>query len=444
MGEFPGWQPDPSGRHQERYFDHAGAPTRLVRNHGFESTDEEWDPAEEGTDAWSGGVNAGVASSASDETRAPTLPWPMPHPYFASAGHMKLGWNEGGFEILKLGVLRDEVDGIFPLSQDGWQQCWEVLVRDYPELAEAARDAISQVQVASDTSAAGPGQASESSMRKWPWIVGAAALTALVAIGAALGLTRGSQPHKESTAARKAPATATTSTTVAIQATTTTAQSGSSPEVTPALPKSFAGGGLPAVHAGPAGRLDVIFIGTPYSEGSDTVVPVEVLNATGGDVSYVDISGPAMSGSTVVGSGDSQHVQPAILAPKEVAFGAVVYHVAALPSGTTFDLSAKASSDLLSVANVKVVQANYAPAGANGGPGVAGSVTNTNSTTIKGPIEADLYCFGPTGAFLSVSSGVAAGGNDLPAGSTGSYSIGIKGPAACTSDFLVGSSGFTY
>jgi len=443
MGEYPGWQPDPSGRHQERYFDHAGAPTRLVRNHAFESTDEEWDPVTESTEASREGGNAEFAGSPTDETRAPTLPWPMPHPYFASVGHMKLGWNEGGFEILKLGVLRDEVDGIFPLSQEGWQQCWEVLVRDYPDLAEAARQAISQVQMASDASTAGPGQASESSRRKWPWAVAVAALMVLVAIGAALGLSRGPQPHKESTAVRKGPASATTATSVANRVTTTTAQSGSSPEVTPALPKSFAGGGLPAVHAAPAGRLDVIFIGTPYSEGTDTVVPVEVLNGTGRDVSYVDISGPAMSGSTVLGSGDSEHVQPAILAPKEVAFGAVVYHVAALPSGTTFDLSAKASSDLLSVANVKVVQANFAPASANSGPGVAGSVTNTNASTIKGPIETDLYCFGPTGAFLSVSSGVAAGGNDLPPGSTGSYSINIKGPAACTSDFLVGSSGFT-
>jgi len=36
-----GWRPDPSGRHQERYFNAEGVPTRLVRNDGFESTDEQ-------------------------------------------------------------------------------------------------------------------------------------------------------------------------------------------------------------------------------------------------------------------------------------------------------------------------------------------------------------------------------------------------------------------
>jgi hypothetical protein len=41
MGETPGWQTDPTGRHQERYFDSAGAPTGLVRNDGLESTDED-------------------------------------------------------------------------------------------------------------------------------------------------------------------------------------------------------------------------------------------------------------------------------------------------------------------------------------------------------------------------------------------------------------------
>lgn len=42
MEGFPGWQTDPTGRHQERYFDSAGVPTGLVRDDGYESTDEDW------------------------------------------------------------------------------------------------------------------------------------------------------------------------------------------------------------------------------------------------------------------------------------------------------------------------------------------------------------------------------------------------------------------
>ena len=41
MGGFPGWQTDPTERHQERYFDSAGVPTALVRNDGIEFTDED-------------------------------------------------------------------------------------------------------------------------------------------------------------------------------------------------------------------------------------------------------------------------------------------------------------------------------------------------------------------------------------------------------------------
>jgi hypothetical protein len=40
MEGFPGWQTDPTGRHQERYFDSAGVPTGLVRNDGFQFIDD--------------------------------------------------------------------------------------------------------------------------------------------------------------------------------------------------------------------------------------------------------------------------------------------------------------------------------------------------------------------------------------------------------------------
>jgi Protein of unknown function (DUF2510) len=37
---FPGWYPDPTGRHPERYFDGRGLPTQHVRNDGVEFLDE--------------------------------------------------------------------------------------------------------------------------------------------------------------------------------------------------------------------------------------------------------------------------------------------------------------------------------------------------------------------------------------------------------------------
>jgi len=41
MDGHSGWQPDPTGRHQERYFNDNGIPTDLVRDDGIEFTDED-------------------------------------------------------------------------------------------------------------------------------------------------------------------------------------------------------------------------------------------------------------------------------------------------------------------------------------------------------------------------------------------------------------------
>lgn len=41
MDDQSGWQPDPTGRHQERYFRSNGIPTDQVRDGGIESTDED-------------------------------------------------------------------------------------------------------------------------------------------------------------------------------------------------------------------------------------------------------------------------------------------------------------------------------------------------------------------------------------------------------------------
>ena len=40
MNHYPGWYQDPTGRHQERYFNSDGIPTQFVRNQGAESWDD--------------------------------------------------------------------------------------------------------------------------------------------------------------------------------------------------------------------------------------------------------------------------------------------------------------------------------------------------------------------------------------------------------------------
>jgi hypothetical protein len=216
----------------------------------------------------------------------------------------------------------------------------------------------------------------------------------------------------------------------------------SSSALTPTVPSTFGGNAQPALATGKSGSLDVTFVGAAYSLGSGdgTIVPVEVLNATSQSVGGVDISGPAMSGSSVVGSGDSQDVEPAVLAPGEVAFG-MVFYTQDLPPGSTFNLTASANQTT-NYADAKVVQANYSATGGLAGPAVVGTVSNPGAGAISSPIPTDLYCFDATGTLQSVSEDFVAGDAGLAPGATGSYSIDVEGPSPCTT-FLVGSSGST-
>jgi len=73
MDDGSGWKPDPTGRHQERFFTANGIPTNRVRNDGVEATDEDR-----------------VASASSQELRR-IVARPIPPP--SSTGVTK-PWNE--------------------------------------------------------------------------------------------------------------------------------------------------------------------------------------------------------------------------------------------------------------------------------------------------------------------------------------------------------------
>jgi len=217
----------------------------------------------------------------------------------------------------------------------------------------------------------------------------------------------------------------------------------------PSVPPTFAGTAHPTFTSGTPGSLEVIDVGSPnvIGSGDGTEVPVEVWNGTLQSVSGVDISGPAMSGSTVVGSGDSQDVEPGVLDPGEVAFG-MVFYTQDLPSGVTFTLTATGSTDTASYQNARVVQANYsASGGLAGGPDVVGTVTNPGIVSITYPVPTDLYCFSSTGVLLSVGESFVDGNAGLAPGASGSYAVDVPtdssgSPLPCPT-FLVGSSGTT-
>lgn len=205
------------------------------------------------------------------------------------------------------------------------------------------------------------------------------------------------------------------------------------------IPKTFFGNVSPSLKPGKPGALDVIYIGPPKSN-SGTTVPVVVWNGTSSVYNHLDISGSATVGGSVVGSGDSQEVQPSNLAPGAAAFG-MVYFSNTIPAGATFNFTATGNSGTTPGApNLKVTQANYQPSSTtSGAETIVGAVVNTGSATVTGPMEVDVYCF--TGNTLTaLMSGFVSGTISLPSGGTGSYSV--TGFTPCPSH-LVGASGFS-
>lgn len=220
---------------------------------------------------------------------------------------------------------------------------------------------------------------------------------------------------------------------------TTTASTPSPSSVT--IPSTLGGNAHPVLSPGQPGQLDVIYVGSASSLGGvGTSVPVAVWNGTSHAVNHIDVSGPAMSGGSVVGSGDSQDIEPMNLAPGEVAFG-MVYFSTSLPAGATFGFTASASQGTSTYfVDAQVTQANYS-SGSYGDDSVVGSVSNPSSQTMNGPIEADVYCFNSAGQLSDVEPGFTSGNAPIAPGASASFSTdGIKSGSCPT--FLVGSSGY--
>jgi len=123
-----------------------------------------------------------------------------------------------------------------------------------------------------------------------------------------------------------------------------------------------------------------------------------------------------------------------------VAFG-FAFFSGSLPAGVNSQFKVTyqdgASSTHL---NVQVTQAN---AGTDPNlPSVVGAVTKAGKVTVKSPIEANVYRFDATEAFVAAESGFTDGDADLTPGAVASYSVHL-GESACPT-FLVGSSAYIF
>ncbi len=187
--------------------------------------------------------------------------------------------------------------------------------------------------------------------------------------------------------------------------------------------------------------VDLILVGAPAFDGVGTEVPVEVWNGTKGTVSDVDVSGAATNSSgTVIGSGDSQDIEPQNLPPGTVAFG-MVYFSTNVPVGSNLSALSPTyrSGRSTYYLDVETTQANFV-AGAYGDATVTGAVANNNAVAVTGPVSTDTFCFSPAGSLLSVSPGFTSGDGGLAPGQTGSFSDALPNNTCPT--LLVGSSGF--
>jgi len=218
---------------------------------------------------------------------------------------------------------------------------------------------------------------------------------------------------------------------------TTPTTSAATPAAAVTIAATMGGTAKPSLSPGIAGKLDVIFTGTPEAT-STTTVPFILWNGTSRTLSTVDVAGSASINGSIVGSGNSQDVEPTDVAPGQAVFG-MVYFGHAVPPGAAVSLSATSKSGTSGYeASVQVTQANYVAGNTTGTSAtVAGAVTNTGSATVDSPISVSIYCF--TGsALMAVAGDFVSGTANLAPGASGSFSTSV--PASCTT-FLVGASG---
>jgi len=205
----------------------------------------------------------------------------------------------------------------------------------------------------------------------------------------------------------------------------------------------FTGNAHPVLTIAPTAPRSVtlIFVGTPIVSDGSTTVPIEVWNGTKQTVNEIDVSGVAKNAAgTVIGSGDSQDIEPENLLPGEVGFG-FVYFETAVPPGSDLSslLPTYHQGQSTYFLDVQTTQANFV-AGSYGEDTITGSVQNQNKVAVTGPISTVAYCFTAGGAFTSVEGGFVSGNGGLAPGQTGGYSNTLYDESCPT--FLVGSSGF--
>jgi hypothetical protein len=184
---------------------------------------------------------------------------------------------------------------------------------------------------------------------------------------------------------------------------------------------------------GDPGAVTIVAAGTAVDARG--AVNMIVRNNTPDAVGRIEVTGTARDAAgTLVGSGSSQGFQPQVVASGEIAYG-YVYFDSDIPAGSTFEFSVNGDAVDDYFRPVTITEVN------NTGSQIVGAVLNDTGVTVNGPIGADVICFAPDGSILGYV-GSYAEQDELPAGSSGSFSIDLYGDDCPTG--LAAASGYGY
>ena len=204
------------------------------------------------------------------------------------------------------------------------------------------------------------------------------------------------------------------------------------PAAPDASPYVVAFGDLTGVSfpAGDPGVVSIIIQGTTIQR--DGTVSIVIRNNTNKAVGPIEIAGTARDSSEkIVGSGSSQGMNPTVVDPGEIAFGYVYFDSDLAGTQPTFKFTVS-SRPVSSYFRPLLVNEIYLV-----GEKILGSVTNSSESDVKGPISADVICFGSDGNILRTHSDYVAP-DELPAGATGSFAVDLFRDA-CPSGLLASS-----
>lgn len=198
----------------------------------------------------------------------------------------------------------------------------------------------------------------------------------------------------------------------------------------------LAGTAKPKFGDGQPDRVDVVASGPISAKYESTSVLIAVRNNTPKTITSIEVSGAAKDKSgKIIGSGQSQGINPAAVPAGGIALG-YVYFSSEIPSKSKIDFTV-ASKPLEGepyFQDLTIDEANLV------GKAITGQATNTSKNKLNGPYGVQVTCFDKTGKLLSSHGDFASPDADLEPNQSVTFQVDLFDNSCPT--FLVGASGY--